>query len=112
MSEDIEFIDDGVPQRRSLTDSEIKQIARQAARGIVDDAVEQTFVRLGIDISKADAVLEFQADQQFMRRARRSAEDTGKHVKNVAVVVAVTFLFTVMGLGLRAWLKQQGGDVP
>jgi len=108
VSADIEYLGDEIPRPRGLTDAEIKQIARQAARGIIDDAIEQTFVRLGIDISKPDAVLEFQADQRFMRRARKSAEDTGRQVKNVGIGAGLIFLFTIIGLGFRAWLKQNG----
>lgn len=106
---DVEYLgDDELPQRRSVTEAEVKVIARQAARGIIDEAIEQTFVRLGIDISKAESVLEFQADQRFMRRARKSSEETGSHLKKVGIGAFVLFLATVLGLGLRAWLKQNG----
>lgn len=96
----------------AMSEETFKALVRQTARGIIDESVEKIFMRLGVDVTKAEAVLEFQDDQRFMRRARKSSEDTGRQIKNVSIGLAVVFFFTIMGLGIRAWLKQQGGDVP
>lgn len=107
---DVEYIDGPTP--RGLSEAEVKMIARQAGRAAVEEAMPKMLLQLGIDIGDGVSVLEFQADQRFMRRARKSAEDTGRQVKNVGVGAGVIFLFTIIGLGFRAWIKQQGGDVP
>jgi hypothetical protein len=107
---DVEYIDDGMPRR--LSDAEIKMSARQAGRAAVEEAMPKMLLHIGIDIGDRPSVLEFQADQRFVRRARRSAEDTGRQIKNVGIGAGVIFLFTIIGMGMRAWLKQQGSDIP
>ena len=100
----------------AMTEDEIHAIAeragKKAAQAVVDEVTRKTFLGLGIDISDPEAVIELQADRQWTRRTRRSAEETGRHVKKVGVGAITILVLTIFGVGLRAWMKQQGGDLP
>lgn len=100
----------------SMTEDEIHSIAeragKKAAQAVIDEVTRKTFLGLGIDISDPEAVIELQADRQWTRRTRRSAEETGRHIKKVGVGAITLLVLTIFGIGLRAWFKQQGGDLP
>lgn len=78
-----------------MTDAEIHEIARRAAQ----EAVKETFLVLGLD---PDKPLEAQADMQFVRRTRTSAEA----IQRQSVMAAVG-LITVAILGL-IWASIKG----
>lgn len=71
-----------------MTEAQINEIARQAAR----EAVKETFLTLGLDPTKP---LEAQADMQFLRRTRE-ANDTIK--KQGLMVAAGAITLAVLGL--------------
>ncbi|RWP29877.1 hypothetical protein [Mesorhizobium sp.] len=71
-----------------MTESEIHEIARQAAR----EAVKETFLTLGLDPNKP---IEAQADMQFLRRTREGSE-TFKRQSVMVAAGAITL--AVLGL--------------
>lgn len=107
---EVEYLGDEVPHRRSssLSEADVKMIARQAGRAAAEEAWPRLLTQLGVDISTPQAIMEMQADNQWIRRTRKSSENAGKQIKNVGIGAAVIFFLTIMGLGLRAWLKQNG----
>lgn len=104
----IEYTGDGPMPPRGLSEADVKMIARQAGRAAAEEALPKMMLQLGVDISDPDAVIELQADRQWTRRTRKSAEETGKHARKVGVGAALIFALTIFGLGVRAWLKQNG----
>lgn len=84
-----------------MNPAEIKEIANQAA----DAAVQKTFTMLGIDITNADSIRTFQANQTWTYRFRRTSEKLGSVIL-ITIAVAVTG-----GLGKLVWeaLKTKGG---
>lgn len=100
----------------SMTEDEVRYIAEQAgkkaAQAVVDEVTRKTFLGLGIDISDPEAVIELQTDRQWTRRTRLSAEETSRHVKKVGIGAITLLVLTIFGIGLRAWFKQNGGDIP
>lgn len=79
-----------------MTESEIHEIARQAAR----EAVNETFLKLGLD---PDKPMEAQQDMAFLRRWRQS---TGT-IQRQSLVTAVAII-TAGILGLF-WVAIRGG---
>lgn len=67
----------------TLTESQIKEIAAEAARS----AVHQTLTELGFDVEKP---LDAQADAQFLRGWRIATEEVKRHGLKAAVTVVVT----------------------
>lgn len=78
-----------------MTEAQIHEIARQAAR----EAVKETFLTLGLDAAEP---LEAQADMLFLRRTREGSET----IKKQSVMTAVGLL-TVAVLGL-IWAALKG----
>jgi hypothetical protein len=106
---DIEYVGGGV---RGLSEAEVKMIARQAGRAAVEEAFPKMLLQLGVDITDHESVIELQADRQWTRRTRQSAEETRGMIKKAGIGAAVTLVVTIFIVGLRAWFKQQGGDIP
>ncbi|MER9524066.1 hypothetical protein NKI96_10820 [Mesorhizobium sp. M0292] len=71
-----------------MTEAQIHEIARQAAR----EAVKETFLTLGLDLTKP---LEAQADMLFLRSTRESSETIKKQGLMVA---AGAITLAILGL--------------
>lgn len=67
-------------------EAEMKLIASTAAK----EAVDQTFIKLGIDINNASSIRSFQANQGHMYKMRKLYEKVG-------AVVVITFVTIVTG---------------
>jgi len=74
-----------------MTDDEIRDIARTAAR----EAVRETMLALGVDTSNPAAIIEIQRDFQSLRDWRRSMQA----VKRQGLISAIGVLVVgIMGL--------------
>lgn len=70
-----------------MTEIEVKRIAREAARC----AVEETFTKLGVDMSGPDSIIEVQQDFAWLRKRRLLEGKIGTKAR-------LTIVTTVIGL--------------
>jgi hypothetical protein len=83
-----------VPDRISLTEAEMERIARSAA----SQAVRDTFLTIGIDVSDPEGILEAQRDWAHLRKWKKTVEKT-------ETITIRAFLTTLIGGGLALlWL--------
>jgi hypothetical protein len=83
-----------------VTNFEMQTVARLAAR----EAVEQTFLALGVDISTPKEIQSTQHDFAFLRSFRLTVRTLRTHALTVAVGLAVT------GIGSAIWLAAKAGS--
>jgi hypothetical protein len=69
-----------------ITEAEVERIASRAAK----EAVNDLLLKMGVDVSKNDALIEMQADFQHVRKWRRSVETVQRQGLLTAVGVLVT----------------------
>jgi len=69
-----------------LTEAEVEQIASRAAK----EAVNDLLLKMGVDVSKPDALIEMQADFAHTRKWRKSVETVQRQGLLTAVGVLVT----------------------
>ena len=81
-----------------MTEAEVKRIAREAARC----AVEETFTKLGVDMSGSDSIIEVQQDFAWLR-GRRILERKIR-VKAIVTLIAVV----VVGIAATVWAVATG----
>ena len=87
----------------------VERAAKKAAREAAVEAIRETMLTLGVDTSDPKAILDSQADRQYLRRVRVSSELLGSHVKKVGVGAVVIFLISAMGVGVATqWSKFVG----
>ena len=80
------------------TEQEVKRIAREAARC----AVEETFTKLGVDMSGPDSIIEVQQDFAWLR-GRRILE------RKIRVKVIITLAtVVVVAVGAMIWAMATG----
>lgn len=80
-----------------MTPHEVEQIATKAAR----EAVRETLLTMGVDVSKPDALLSMQLDFAHTRRVRLATETIGRQSIMTAVAVAVTAFAGLIYAALR-----------
>jgi len=81
-----------------MTEQEVKLIAREAARY----AVEETFTKLGVDMSGPDPIIEVQQDFAWVR-GRRILE---RKIRVKAILVLITMV--VVGVAAAIWAIATG----
>lgn len=87
-------------ERTGLTDLEVKVV--------VDRAVRQTLITLGLDISTADKMLQAQADFGYLRKQRLGSEEVTKWVKRTAVGACVSGAIYAFWHGFKAAMTAKG----
>ena len=78
---------------------EIRDIAHEAA----EHAVQEVFLRYGIDAGKP---LEVQKDFAYLRQQRSGAEAVGLVVKRTVIGLAVTGALALLLIGVQNWLAR------
>jgi len=81
-----------------MTEQEIKRIAREAAHY----AVEETFTKLGVDMSGPDSIIEVQQDFAWLR-GRRILE---RKIRVKAFLALITVV--VIGIAAATWAVVTG----
>ena len=76
---------------------EVREIAHDAA----EHAVQEVFLRYGIDAGKP---LEVQKDFAYLRQQRAAAEAVGPIVKRTVIGLAVTGLLALLVIGFQNWI--------
>ena len=66
-------------------------------RALAKAIVDETFLKLGVDISTPGAVVQTQADFAFMRRSRLAGETFRRNFVKAAVYTAVSALVGLAG---------------
>lgn len=69
-----------------MTEAEIKNVASEAATAAVNDLL----LKMGVDVSKPDALIEMQADFAHTRKWRKSVETVQRQSLIAAVGVIVS----------------------
>ena len=82
-----------------MTNDEIREIAHEAA----EHAVQEVFLRYGIDAGKP---LEVQKDFAYLRQQRAAAEAVGPVVKRTVIGLAVTGAVALLLIGVQNWLAR------
>ena len=76
---------------------EVREIAHDAA----EHAVQEVFLRYGID---AGNPIEVQKDFAYLRQQRSAAEAVGPVVKRTLIGLAVTGLLALLVIGFQNWI--------
>ena len=80
-----------------MTKDEIREIAHEAA----EHAVQEVFVRYGID---ATHPIEVQKDFAYLRSARKASESVGPTVKRALIGLFVTGALALLVIGFQSWI--------
>ncbi len=81
-----------------MTEAEIKQVAETAAK----EAVRETLLMMGVDVSKPEAVTEMQADFNHVRKWRTSVETVQRQGLITAVGVLVSGAIGALYMAFKA----------
>lgn len=81
-----------------MTEAEIKQVAETAAK----EAVRETLLMMGVDVSKPEAVTEMQADFNHVRKWRKSVETVQRQSLITAVGVLVSGAIGALYMAFKA----------
>ena len=84
---------------------EVREVAHEAA----EHAVQEVFLRYGID---AGNPLETQKDFAYLRQQRSAAEAVGPVIKRTVIGLAVTGLLALLVIGFQNWLGGGGPPSP
>jgi hypothetical protein len=84
-----------------MSPSEAQAIAAAAAR----EAVELTFVKMGLDVRDPR---EAQADMAYLRAQRKASERVGMALKIAFYTTAITGLLSMLWIGFRQAFSQGG----
>lgn len=79
------------------------EMTKALAKEVADEAVRQTFARLGIDIDEADEIRHFQANMAWVFRFRRLSEKVGATIILTIVTVLTGGVLTLI------WNSIKGG---
>lgn len=82
---------------------------QQEIAAIVEQSVESTLLKLGIDISTPEKVLQFQEDMRYLREWRASMATIRRTSITAAIGTLVTGILAVLALGVRHMLMRGGG---
>lgn len=82
------------------------EATKALAKEVADEAVRQTFARLGIDIEEADEIRHFQANMQWVFRFRRLSEKVGATIILTVVTALTGGVLTLIWDGIA---KAKGG---
>lgn len=83
----------------------VNAAANRAADKAARNAVRETLTALGIDVSTPGAVVSFQQDQAYVRKARTFSE--ARSTKFTLATIGVAF--TIAGGLVAAWIKKAMG---
>jgi hypothetical protein len=81
----------------SVSHEEVERIATESAR----KALNEMFVKMGVNVQDPDALLEMQADFKHIRRWRNSTERLHDTSLGAAIIVVTTGILGAIWLALQ-----------
>lgn len=81
----------------------------ESQRSLVEEAVRQTLLKLGVDVSSPEAVLEAQRDFKHLRDWRKTVETMNLRLVFLMVSTAFAGVGVAAWHGLKAMLAAKGG---
>lgn len=80
---------------------QLEQIIRKVAEEVGPEIVRHTFVRLGIDTTTPEAVIEVQKDNAFLRRFRLRMDALSNRVGQIVIGVIVAGIAAALWAGFK-----------
>lgn len=74
---------------------------KEEIHDVVEEAVRETFIHLGVDLNNAGDVRELQSDLAYIRRARRGSEEVARWTKRGLIGAGVSGLLYLLVEGIR-----------